>query len=248
MMRAELRLPGFARSFVHLLRCAAPCRRSCCPGARDGRSGRRMSGATLVEFVIVLPWLALVLLGMAQLALLLLVRSQLNLATWQAARHASMHNATPAALRHGLLAGLAGMQPAQAPPGLTDLYQRVTLARMQLDHPLPLVRIERLMPIPACFRDWGSPLPNQLLHLRDRRRGPLSGLSVQECNVLKVRVVYAYRPVMPVVRQVWLATMRQLVPHEPLYRAGRIPVETVAVVHMHSDAIAHPQRPYLSRM
>lgn len=193
----------------------------------------RLRGASLVEFVIAVPALMVLFLALAQLSLMMIVRAQLDYATERAARHAALHNGTAAALREGLLPGLAGMQPGNGEPSMLDLQQRMLAARLLLQ--AGLVRVERIAPAPACFVDWGSPIPNSFQDARPSRPGRHSGLSVQDCNILKVRVIYAYKPVMPVIRHLWLATLRALFPLEPIYHLGRIPVEASAIVHMHSD-------------
>ena len=73
------------------------------------------------------------------------------------------------------------------------------------------VCVERVNPTPAAFTDFGVPdstgvIPNDNLMYRNPVIGTLSGLSVQDANVLKLRVTYCYPMVVPVAGR----TIRQL--------------------------------------
>lgn len=207
-------------------------------GAMESGIARdRQFGATLVEFVVVAPLVLVLVLAIVQIALLSIARSQLNFAVEYAVQFAATRNGTLKALEQGLAVGLASMHAGAVRPGPLDLAERLAAARRMLSDPRGFVRIQRLSPSAACFADWGNPLPSRHLRFRSRAVGAHSGLSVQACNVLNVRVVYGYRPPVPLVRHLLFATLQRLEPDEPLYLAERLPIEAIAARYMQSDAI-----------
>lgn len=198
-------------------------------------SSRRVNGATLVEFVVAVPFLLMLVLAVLQSALFFMARSQLGFAVEYAAQYAALRHGTIDSLKQGLALGLVSLQPGSALPGVLDLGNRIRAARTLIADPRGLVRVERISPVDSCFADWGDPIPNSHLRFRARGAGVTSGLSIQDCNVLKVRVVYGYRPPLPIVRHLLFATLMRLDPGENLYRVERLPIEAMAVRHMQSD-------------
>lgn len=202
-------------------------------------------GATLVEFVIVAPMMLLLILGLVQSAFFFIAKTQVNYATDLAARYAATRNGTIKTVESGLKIGLLSMQSGDSTPGALDLGKRYAALELAMKNPLDMpVTVQRLSPTPACFSDWavssgarGSTraIPNAHLNFRPTTAGARSKLSVQDCNILKVRVVYGYKPVTPIIRQLLMTTLRTLDPLNTLYMRDRIPIEAVALVHMQSD-------------
>ena len=202
-------------------------------------------GATLVEFLVVAPMMLLLILGIVQSAFFFIAKTQVNYATDVAVRYAATRNGTVQSLQNGLRMGLLSMQSGSSTPGAADLAQRYAAIRTAMLNPLDNpVTVQRLNPTPNCFADWGvasggrgSPraIPNAHLNFRPTNVGARSRLSVQDCNILKVRVVYGYRPVTPIIRQLLMQTLRTIDPLNTMYMRDRIPIEAVALVHMQSD-------------
>ena len=78
------------------------------PEPRPELSSRREHGATLVEFVIAGPLVLFILLVLMQYALLFHARSQLNYATFEAARAGTVANARPTAIRTAFERAMTG--------------------------------------------------------------------------------------------------------------------------------------------
>ena len=105
-------------------------------------SRRRATGASMVEFIIVLPILLLLCLGILQFGLLYQAKSTLDYAALQAARAGALNNGKSAAMRTGLARGLA------------PLYARTAslAGQQQADHVLQsFLKLPDQRPHPACL-------------------------------------------------------------------------------------------------
>ncbi len=221
----------------------------------------RCQGATLVEFVIAGPLVLFILLVLMQYALLFHARSQLNYATFEGARAGTVANARPDAIRTAFERAMTGYHGG----GTTTAELAASHARALAE--TPFARIEILSPTRESFDDYHSPalaarlgasgraIPNtQLTHLVcpiDRpgcRANPatnVSGQTLQDANLLKLRITYGIPPS----KQIPLAgpfMARALAVLDPAdgdaFRArliadGRIPVVAHTVMRMQSPAI-----------
>jgi Flp pilus assembly protein TadG len=166
---------------------------------------RRQTGATLVEFVIISPIALLVVMALIQLGLLFSAKQLLNEATFIAARAGSVENAQTEAMTDALV---KAMIPFYQDTTITDSTTRVqtafTLASSDLAVPGNL-NLTVLNPTAAVFDDFGLPdasnhtyIPNDSLQYRSYTvHGKSTGLSIQDANVLKIRVTYAYQLKVP---------------------------------------------------
>ena len=125
-----------------------------------------------------------------------------------------------------------------------------------------------LNPTTQAFEDFGRPrldkgakreLPNDTLIYRTTHAGAKSGMSVQDANLLHVRITYCYRLIVPVVGRMIHAVTSALTPLDaslqsggmskpfgaidgppvdgctrPLVQGPRIPIRSEAVVRMQS--------------
>ena len=226
-------------------------------------------GATLVEFVIASPLVLFILLVLMQYALLFHARSQLNYATFEAARAGTVANAHPAAMRTAFDRAMTGYHGG----GTTTAELAASRAKALAE--APFTRIEIVSPTRESFDDYHSPalaarlgasgrvIPNtNLAHLdcpidrpgcRNNPAANASGQTLQDANLLKLRITYG----IPVQRQIPLAgpfMARALAVLDPadgdafrtgLVAAGRIPVVSHTVMRMQSPAIeaANPSSP-----
>ncbi|MHB8785468.1 MAG: DUF192 domain-containing protein [Thauera sp.] len=229
--------------------------------AHASRSPHGERGATLVEFVIAGPLVLFILLVLMQYALLFHARSQLNYATFEAARAGTVANARPAAMRTAFDRAMTGYHGG----GTTTAELAASRARALAE--APFTRIEILSPTRESFEDYHSPklaarmgapgrvIPNtNLAHLAcpiDRPGCPsnpaanASGQTLQDANLLKLRITYG----IPAKKQIPLAgpfMARALAVLDPAdgdaFRAGliadgRIPVVAHTVMRMQSPAI-----------
>ena len=218
-------------------------------------------GATLVEFVIVGPLVLFIMLVLMQYALLFHAKSQLNYATFEAARAGTVSNARPEAMRTAFDRAMTGYH------GGGTTTAELALSRAKALAEAPFARIEILSPTKESFDDYHSPalatrlgaprrvIPNaNLAHLAcpiDRpgcKHDPASnasGQTLHDANLLKLRITYG----IPAQKQIPLAgpfMARALAVLDPTdrdaFRAGlvadgRIPIVAHTVMRMQSPAI-----------
>ncbi len=220
----------------------------------------RQSGAALVEFVIVIPLLLFVLMGIAQAALGLHAKSSLNYAVFSAARAGTLNHARIASVYSALEQAMNPYYGGGTTLG--ELSQSSAAAAM--DFAQGAARVEILSPTAQSFDDFYSPelsaaagvraIPStDLIHLRcprDRTDCPWnsasnsSGQSLQDANLLAVRVTYGIPPAkqVPIAGRFYSWALQQLGTGgddefvRELLAAGRIPVVARTTLRMMSDA------------
>lgn len=215
---------------------------------RDGRCRAGAPGAALVEFYVVALF-ALLPFSMAilQTAVLLTARNVLNYATHAAVRAGALEQASVpvmmAALARGLLPlfvrNAEELTPANVVALAGDAY-----ARAYADT-LLFARLQIINPAGEAFDDFaetgtgGESIRNDSLEHRSTGRGARSGLSIQEANVLDIRVRYCQPLIFPVIDRLLLAALRSLdsnPDHHICYAARRVPITSRGIMHMQSDA------------
>lgn len=212
-------------------------------GSASAIAGRRARGTAIVETVIALPILLAVILGAIQFGLVYQAKATLNHASLQAARSGAVAHAQPQALRDGLARGLA---PLYSPDStLEGVLQTVRRIEAEL---LTEARIRILNPTREAFADFGEEvdgvreIPNDRLHARSTTLGPLSGINIQDANLLRVEVTYGYELKVPLVNwfiaRVLLGTRRDSLDafEQQLLRRIRLPIVATATVRMQSPA------------
>lgn len=169
------------------------------------RTGKER-GQSAVEFVVVFPALVLLVFGIIQAALLYQGRSTLDYATLLAARAGALHNGDVGEMRNALARGLAPLFAGEATPA--GFAQALAKATAETAGPANLASIEILNPTSASFQDFGrarvdggggKELPNDTLAYRTSDTGGSSQQSVQDANLLHVRVTYCLRLIVPVI-------------------------------------------------
>jgi hypothetical protein len=207
----------------------------------------RQRGAASVEFYIIslLVMLPLVM-GILQLGMLYVAKNTLNHATFMAARAGSMANGSRNVMLQHLAKGLVPLYARTSEPiSSANAVQIVTpaFARARLDVSLPTrTRIEILNPTRASFRDFEVrqngvlQIPNDNLQFR-RANGGASRQTIQEANLLKIRVDYCYQMIFPLIDDAIVGLLRlgdTDVFHQACYADNRIPISAWALVHMQS--------------
>lgn len=211
------------------------------------RRSRLGQGAAMVEFTLVAPVLLLMGTAVVQFVLLFNARNLVN--------HAATMAVRAGAVQHGLWAPMQQAYVAALVPlyggGSTSADLDNAFQRAQADVPGNL-RMDWLNPSADAFADWADPvltqrnggvrtIPNASLGLRDPTvLGPRSGMGIQQANVLELRVTQGYAPTVPLVGSTLLFMLRWLDGGQDpfvsqLYARGRIPLDTTARLHMHSD-------------
>ncbi len=233
--------------------------------ARRNADRAGQTGQAMVETVVVLFAALLLLFGIIQFGLVYQAKVALDYATFEAARAGAVNHADRRAIEYALARGLASLYTSvgSADSGL-DRVGKVQAAR---DRVLAEIRdgsfacIERLNPTAAAFSAYGvigdvgdyhGPLiPNSNLLYRDATPRGGTDLSIQDANLLKLRVTYCYPLYVPLVSTV----LKRLQGVEPdpdppagwmparpgdfqraCYAANRIPLVAQAMVRMQSAA------------
>jgi hypothetical protein len=172
---------------------------------RHGAGRRREGGQALVEYLIVFPSLLLVILGAVQFALLYHVKNTLQYAAFAAARQGSLKNAKMNTIKDALAAGLTPMFTFK--PDMGSFAKGRAIAAIEVYNPLT-TKVELLSPTKEAGADFGSDdpadsgkrlIPNDNLMYRASSTGGSSGVNVQDANLLKIRVTYCAKLVVPVV-------------------------------------------------
>lgn len=162
----------------------------------------RQRGQSLVEALIVLPIFGVFLLGVFQAVLFYRAKALVDYATQEAARSGATAFAEIGAMRSGLARGLAPLYTHSA-----DREAAVkAVAAARLDIGAGAARIEIISPTREAFDDWKvrqfdgvEAIPNDSLAFRPTTPGRNSGLSVQDANLLKIRVTYDFPLIVPVI-------------------------------------------------
>lgn len=165
---------------------------------------RQQHGQAMVEYVIVLPVLIMLIFGTIQAALIYSAKSSLNYATFQGARLGAVNGATYEGIRRGLVRGLTPLFAHGTSDD--DMEAANTEAAAEVDNYLLVTRISPSDNDFGVFGEWddeldGYSIPNDNLMYR-----PAGG--IQDANLLKIRVQYCYKLVVPIVDRLLSAASR----------------------------------------
>jgi len=210
----------------------------------------RQRGASLVEFAVVGPLLTLVGLTLLQYGLLFFAKSQINQASFVAARAGSTGNASLEAVRKNYAVALVPLYGGGKTAEELAKSQAAAAEDMAGN-----VRIELLNPTKESFAEWDSPelqkklntggkrvIPNAHQSLKSGEVKSDSGQSIQDANLLKLRITHGYKMSVPVVASIYKAYQKWMDPktdafHTHLIEQGRVPVVSHVTLEMQSDAI-----------
>lgn len=201
----------------------------------------------MLEFIVVAPLITLMGLAILQYGLLFFSRNQINHASFMAARAGSVTHAQPGDIRQAYLRAMVPLYGGGT--STTELARAKAKAVADLQGNL---RIDLINPTRESFDDWSEPyleqkygaraIPNAGQAARDKDVGARSGQSVQDANLIKIRVTHGYELKIPLVRGIYRHYLRWLDDgsdpfHTDLIARGRLPVIAQATLHMQSDAI-----------
>lgn len=177
---------------------------------------RRDSGQAMTEFIIVIPVLILLIFGAIQIAFIYSAKTTLNYATFQAARIGAVNHATYSSLRRGLVRGLAPLYTSNS--DLTTVGSDIAagadsagVKRDAVSEVDTYTRIIRISPTAGQFEnsafgesvgddDGTMAIPNDTLMYRSNVES--DGASIQDANLLKIRVQYCYKLMVPIVNKI----------------------------------------------
>ena len=166
-------------------------------------------GQSATEFIIVMPVLLLLCLGMIQFALLYQAKSTVNYAALMAARAGAVQNGQKTAMLGGFGRGIAPLFAHST--GLATQQAAVLAATVEARNP-GITSLIVINPTSAALSDFGRTnyyagktvleIPNDTLMYRNTDTGPSSGLSIQDANLLKISVTYCYELYVPFINRV----------------------------------------------
>tara|TARA_R110002050_G_scaffold9504_1_gene33241 strand:+ start:389349 stop:390209 length:861 start_codon:yes stop_codon:yes gene_type:complete len=174
-------------------------------------------GQAMVEFIIVIPVLILLVFGTVQIGLIYSAKTTLNYATFQAARLGAVNNATYSSLRRGLIRGMAPLYTSNTSLDTvrTDIDAGINSLGTKRDSQTDMdnyTKIIRLSPTKKQFQDASGfgfgeknadnfyQIPNDNLMYRPTTLR--EGASIQDANLLKIRVQYCYKLMVPLVNRI----------------------------------------------
>lgn len=206
------------------------------------RRPTRQRGAALVEWLIVAPPLLFVTLGIIQTGFIMMAKTSVNYAAFEAARAGSMANASLSAITSAFTKALVPFYGG----GQSAAELAASLVRAGNDIAQSGTVIQILNPTQESFQDFGvtennlKQIPNDNLAYRAKTPGAKSGQSIQDANLLKLHITYGYRLAIPLVNSTIVALLKTLDPDPAnatlYYDQGRIPIAAQATVRMQSPA------------
>lgn len=227
------------------------------------RPKRAAAGATMIEFVVVAPIALLLILCVIQTGFLLVAKITVNHAAFMAARAGAVSNANQTTITNA--AYLVLMPFWQNASNSNDLT-RVTAAYASglATERLLFLNASVLNPSAASFQDFGyadpvlnkTVIPNDSLAYRSNTVGAASQQTLQDANLLKVKVTYGYELKVPLMAGLMKSLMcGNLLFSSPVtdwgspsmlpmdssncaryYVFGRVPITSYATVRMQSPA------------
>ena len=185
------------------------------------RADSRQRGHAMTEFVIVIPVLILLIFGTIQIGLIYSAKVTLNYATFQSARLGATNNATYSALRRGLIRGLAPLYTSSTDlDGIKiDVARGIDSNASRRDAKSEVdsyTKIIRLSPTSDAFASYSYnintdgtvQIPNDNLMFRPSN-DDFDGANLQDANLLKIRVQYCYKLMVPIVNRI-IASLSEL--------------------------------------
>lgn len=224
----------------------------------------RSAGQSMVEFIIVTPVMFLLVFGAIQFALLYQAKTTLNYATFEAARAGALNNARLGAMENAFARAMAAMYmdanvDDEAGPERTAAARDKVRDEITGSNMMPaFAEFETINPTRSAFADHGvdvdgtCQIPSDNLMYRDASPASASSQSIQDANLLKLRVVYCYPLQVPFVDKLLTTILTELPSSSCPYCAGdtidadsientclsndRFPLNAQAIVRMHSPA------------
>ena len=167
---------------------------------------QRQCGQSMTEYLIILPSLLLLVLGVIQLALIYQAKASLNYATFMGARQGALKNAKLTSIMDGVAGGMTPffMRTSSA-PFLSDMAKARMIAAFEIFNP-NTAKVEIISPTPEAFDAFSllsgtGDISNDNLMYRDSSILH-DGMSIQDANLLKIRVTYCVKLMVPFVDRV----------------------------------------------
>lgn len=175
------------------------------------------AGQAMIEFIIVIPVLILLVFGAIQIGLIYSAKTTLNYATFQSARLGAVNNATYSSLRRGLIRGMAPLYTSNSSLNTisNDIDAGINSGNTKRDAQTEIdsyTKIIRINPTAKQFQSASGfgfgvqnsdsiyEIPNDNLMYRPTTKK--DDASIQDANLLKIRVQYCYKLMVPLVNRI----------------------------------------------
>jgi len=217
-------------------------------------SNAKQRGSSMIEFTIVGPIISMLGLTVLQYSMLFFAKGQINYAGFMAAREGAMAHADITSVQAAYLRALVPLYGGGQTPA--ELANSLAKATADLGtNGAGNLNIELINPTSESFADWNDPALQQALNTGGKRVipnagqayksqaiGATSGQTIQDANIIKLRITQGYQPRIPFVSKLYTTYLKWLDPHTDAFHtrlvdAGRIPVVTNVTMQMQSDII-----------
>ncbi len=205
---------------------------------------RRQSGQSMTEFLVIMPVMLLLIMGAIQFVFIYQTKTTLNYATFEAVRAGSLENASITAVRNGFTRGITPLFARFATTDNSDdeLAKKVLLAREIARNEVAngFVKFELLNPTDRAFQIYqnqGGEIPNDNLSFRTEM---VAGLKIQDVNLLKIRITYCMKLIVPLVDRLIVETIESFsndsFVKQNCLKEKRFPIVSQAIIRMQSPA------------
>ena len=184
----------------------------------------KQNGQAMTEFIIIAFVLLLLTLGLVQLIFVYQTKTNLNYATFEATRAGTLANASPESIKSGFARGMApskirvGGNPNESSTDQITRSQGLANAYLQAyDEITDYVLIQRINPTTTLFTQgsgWGKAIPQWEIEQKDLQGkatlyipnehllykssdAKQSGVTIQDANLLKLRITYCMELIVP---------------------------------------------------
>lgn len=219
-----------------------------------GQSRSRLQrGSAMVEFVVVGPIITVLGMAILQYSMLFFAKSQINHATFMAARAGSVAHANLNAIQDAYKRALIPLYGG----GQNTAELALAFAKVNTDVTPNTLRVEILNPTKESFDDYATnqelndkfnarAIPNTGIGLKSTDEleavKPNSGQSIQDANLLKIRITHGYLPKVWLMGLIYKKYLQWLDTEEDNFKtqlidSGRIPVVAHVTLEMHSEAV-----------
>jgi len=143
-------------------------------------------------------------LGAIQFGLLYQIKSQVNYAAFAAARQGALKNGSSTSVKDAFGAAMTPLFTNK--PTFVGMMRGRAVGAIEAFNPL-VTKIERISPPDTVKQDFGIPnpadantviVPNDNLQYRPTTVGTKSSLNIQDANILKIRVTYCAKLIVPI--------------------------------------------------
>ncbi|MBI2970018.1 MAG: pilus assembly protein [Gammaproteobacteria bacterium] len=165
----------------------------------------------MVEFIIITPVMLLLVFGALQFAFLYHAKTALNYAAFQTAREGAVNNAHMSIMELAFARNMAAIYTND--DTIAELQEARDRIRQEIE--AGFVRIDVINPTFEMFNAFGVDqdgdrvIPNDNLMYRPLDTEPVSSATVQDANLLKLRITYCYPMYVPYVNRVLAIMLTQ---------------------------------------